>query len=49
MNPKALKIIAVVTGVALAGYVGYRIYKYQQLKVSNKQKDDRKIKIITTT
>jgi hypothetical protein len=43
MNRKTIKIVAAISGVLLLGYVGFRIYKYQQLKSGNKTKDERKI------
>jgi hypothetical protein len=47
MKSTSIKIAAAITGFLLLGYVGYRIYKYQQLKSGNKTKDDRNIKIVT--
>jgi hypothetical protein len=42
---KGLKIAAIVLGVGLAGFVGFRIYKYYQFRSGNPQKDNRKINI----
>jgi hypothetical protein len=46
MKSTSIKIAAAIAGVLLLGYVGFRIYKYQQLKSGNKTKDDRNIKIL---
>ena len=46
MKSTTIKITAAIAGVLLLGYVGFRIYKYQQLKSGNKTKDDRNIKIV---
>jgi len=46
MQSKTIKIVAAISGVLLLGYVGYRIYKYQQIKSGNATKDDRNIKIV---
>ena len=46
MQSRTIKIVAAISGVLLLGYVGFRIYKYQQLKSGNKTKDDRNINII---
>ena len=46
MQSRTIKIVAAISGVLLLGYVGFRIYKYQQLKSGNKTKDDRKINIV---
>lgn len=47
MKSRNIKIVAAIAGVLLISYLGFRIYKYQQLKVDNKTKDKRKIKIIS--
>jgi len=43
---KGLKIAAIVVGLGLAGFVGFRIYKWYQFRSGNPTKDNRKIKIV---
>jgi hypothetical protein len=43
---KGLKIVTIIVGVGLAGFVGFRIYKWYQFRSGNPTKDNRKIKIV---
>jgi uncharacterized membrane protein YebE (DUF533 family) len=47
MNKKKIAlIIGGIVGVSLLGYLGYYLYKKSRTTSGNKQKDDRKFKLV---